>query len=67
MTTMQSPQQQQKKRQIFVKNIDNETAKRVQPLVPNTDALLDGGASGRVLLRADDRTILFEVLYNLNE
>lgn len=48
-------------RQIIVKNLDNETTKRVQPPVANVDALLDGGASGRVLLRADDRAILFEV------
>jgi coatomer protein complex subunit alpha (xenin) len=48
-------------RQIIVKNLDNETTKRVQPPVPNVDALLDGGASGRVLLRADDRAVLFEV------
>mmetsp|Transcript_19280 Transcript_19280/g.41921 ORF Transcript_19280/g.41921 Transcript_19280/m.41921 type:complete len:1292 (-) Transcript_19280:1523-5398(-) len=48
-------------RQIIVKNLDNETTKRVQPPVANVDALLDGGASGRVLLRADDRAVLFEV------
>jgi coatomer protein complex subunit alpha (xenin) len=48
-------------RQIVMKNLNNETTKRVQPPVPNVDALLDGGASGRVLLRADDRAILFEV------
>ena len=48
-------------RQIIVKNLDNETTKRVQPPVPNVDALLDGGASGRVLLRSDDRAVLFEV------
>jgi len=48
-------------RQIIVKNLDNETTKRVQPPVQNVDALLDGGASGRVLLRADDRAVLFEV------
>jgi len=48
-------------RQIVVKNLNNETTKRVQPPVPNVDALMDGGASGRVMLRADDRAILFEV------
>mmetsp|Transcript_31101 Transcript_31101/g.73309 ORF Transcript_31101/g.73309 Transcript_31101/m.73309 type:complete len:1289 (+) Transcript_31101:192-4058(+) len=48
-------------RQIIVKNLDNETTKRVQPPVANVDALLDGGASGRVLLRVDDRAVLFEV------
>jgi coatomer protein complex subunit alpha (xenin) len=48
-------------RQIVIKNLNNETTKRVQPPVPNVDALMDGGASGRVLLRAEDRAILFEV------
>lgn len=48
-------------RQIILKNLNNETTKRVQPPVPNVDVLYDGGASGRVLLRADDRAILFEV------
>jgi len=48
-------------RQIVVKNLNNETTKRVQPPVPNVDALLEGGASGRILLRAEDRAILFEV------
>ena len=48
-------------RQIVIKNLNNETTKRVQPPVPNVDALLEGGASGRILLRAEDRAILFEV------
>ena len=48
-------------RQIVIKNLNNETTKRVQPPVPNVDALLEGGASGRIILRADDRAILFEV------
>jgi coatomer protein complex subunit alpha (xenin) len=50
-----------RQRQIVIKNLQNETTKRVQPPVPNVDGLLDGGASGRVLLRAEDRAILFEV------
>ena len=48
-------------RQIVIKNLNNETTKRLQPPVPNVDGLLEGGASGRVLLRAEDRAILFEV------
>ena len=48
-------------RQIIVKNLQNETTKRVAPPVANVDCLLDGGASGRILLRADDRAVLFEV------
>jgi coatomer subunit alpha len=50
-----------RQRQLVIKNMNNETTKRVQPPVPNVDGLLDGGASGRVLLRAEDRAILFEV------
>ena len=50
-----------RQRQIVIKNLNNETTKRVQPPVPNIDGLLDGGASGRVLLRAEDRAILFEI------
>ena len=48
-------------RQIVIKNLNNETTKRVSPPAPNVDAILDGGASGRLLLRAEDRAILFEV------
>ena len=49
------------KREIVVKNLNNETTKRVSAPVPNVDCLFDGGASGRIILRADDRAILFEV------
>mmetsp|Transcript_5241 Transcript_5241/g.7754 ORF Transcript_5241/g.7754 Transcript_5241/m.7754 type:complete len:1294 (+) Transcript_5241:20-3901(+) len=48
-------------RQVVVKNLNNETTKRVQPPVPSADAIFDGGSSGRIILRADDRAILFEV------
>jgi len=44
-----------------VKNLNNETTKRVSAPVPNVDCLYDGGASGRIILRADDRAVLFEV------
>eukprot|EP00569_Conticribra_weissflogii_P016351 CAMPEP_0171400982 /NCGR_PEP_ID=MMETSP0880-20121228/7612_1 /TAXON_ID=67004 /ORGANISM="Thalassiosira weissflogii, Strain CCMP1336" /LENGTH=1288 /DNA_ID=CAMNT_0011915391 /DNA_START=12 /DNA_END=3878 /DNA_ORIENTATION=+ len=49
------------KREIVVKNLNNETTKRVQAPVPNVDCLFDGGASGRIILRSDDRAVLFEV------
>lgn len=49
------------KREIVVKNMNNETTKRVASPVPNVDCLYDGGAPGRIILRADDRAILFEV------
>lgn len=48
-------------RQIIVKNLQNETLKRVAPPTPNVDGLLEGGASGRILLRVEDKAILFEV------
>jgi len=48
-------------RHIIVKNLQNETSKRVAPPVHNVDGLLDGGTSGRLILRADDKAILFEV------
>lgn len=48
-------------RQIVIKNLNNETTKRVQPPVPTVDAIFDGGASGRVVLRCDDRAVLFEI------
>ena len=50
-----------RQRQIVIKSLQNETTKRVPPPIPTVDGLLDGGASGRVLLRAEDRAILFEV------
>lgn len=49
------------KREIIVKNLNNETTKRVATPLPNIDCLYDGGASGRIILRADDRAVLFEV------
>lgn len=48
-------------RQIVIKNLQNETTKRVQPPVQNVEGLLDGGASGRVILKTEDRAVLFEV------
>ena len=41
--------------------MNNETTKRVQPPVSNVDAIFDGGASGRLILRTEDRAVLFEV------
>lgn len=50
-----------RQRQLVIKNLNNETTKRVAPPVPNVEMLLDGGASGRVILKAEDRAVLFEV------
>jgi len=48
-------------RQIIIKNLQNETTKRVAPPIASIDAILEGGTSGRVLLRGEDRVVLFEV------
>jgi len=48
-------------RQIIVRNMNNEICKKCQPPVPNVDIMFDGGAPGRIIFRADDRAILFEV------
>ena len=48
-------------RQIVIKNLNNETTKRVQAPIAHVDLILDGGASGRLLLVAEDRIILMEV------
>jgi len=50
-----------RQRQLIIKNLNNETTKRVNPPVPNVDGIMDGGASGRVLMRVEDRVILFEI------
>ena len=49
-----------KSRQIVIKNMDNETTKKVVPPTPTVDMLFNGGAAGRILLRSEDKLILFE-------
>lgn len=46
-------------RQIIIKNLQNETTKRVAPPIVSVDAMMEGGTSGRVLLRGEDRAVLF--------
>jgi len=48
-------------RQLVVKNLNNETTKRVAPPISSVDGIFEGGASGRLLLRGEDRAVLFEV------
>ena len=48
-------------RQIVIKNLQNETTKKVAPPTNTVDAIYDGGTSGRLLLSAEDRVFLFEV------
>jgi len=49
-----------KNRQILIKNFQNETTKKISPPNPSTDSLFFGGISGRLLLKSEDRVILFE-------
>lgn len=48
-------------RQIVIKNMQNETTKKVAPPTSTVEAIYDGGTSGRLLLLAEDRLFLFEV------
>jgi len=49
-----------KSRNIVIKNLENETTKKITPPVPTVDMLFNGGAAGRILLRSEDKLILFE-------
>ena len=49
-----------KPRQILIKNMNNETTKTLPLPTPSVDMLFPGGAPGRLLLRADDRVVLYE-------
>mmetsp|Transcript_13211 Transcript_13211/g.21715 ORF Transcript_13211/g.21715 Transcript_13211/m.21715 type:complete len:889 (+) Transcript_13211:159-2825(+) len=49
-----------KNRQILIKNFQNEVTKKVAPPHPQTDSLFFAGVSGRVLLKTEDRVVLFE-------
>jgi len=49
-----------KNRSIVIKNLQNETTKKVSPPTAAVDMMFNGGTAGRVLLRAEDKLILFE-------
>ena len=49
-----------KNRHLLIKNLENETTKKVVPPSPVVDGLFNGGTAGRILLRAEDKLILFE-------
>jgi coatomer protein complex subunit alpha (xenin) len=49
-----------KNRQIIIKDLNNEKRKSVAPPNPSTDCMFFAGTSGRLLLRSDDRIMLFE-------
>mmetsp|Transcript_12825 Transcript_12825/g.19436 ORF Transcript_12825/g.19436 Transcript_12825/m.19436 type:complete len:1256 (+) Transcript_12825:97-3864(+) len=47
-------------RQLVIKNLNNETTKRVNIPLAECTGLLDGGVSGRILLKNDERVVLFD-------
>ena len=47
-------------KQLVIKNLNNETTKRVNIPLPDCTGLLDGGVSGRILLKNEDRVVLFD-------
>lgn len=49
-----------KTKQLCVKNMTNETLKRSPCPLPTTDNLFFAGTSGRVLLKSEDRVVLFD-------
>ena len=49
-----------KSRNIVIKNLQNETTKKILPPTPVVDMLFNGGTAGRLLLRCEDKLVLFE-------
>lgn len=49
-----------KTRQLLIKNFQNEVVKRSAPPVNGADTLFFAGTTGRVLLKSDDRVVLYD-------
>ncbi len=49
-----------KTKQILIKNLSNQVTKRFESPNPNVDGMFPGGTAGRVILRCEDRVMLFE-------
>lgn len=49
-----------KNRQLVVKNMENEVVKKITPPVASVDQIFFGGVSGRLLLRSEDKVILYD-------
>lgn len=47
-------------RQLVIKNLNNETTKRINPPLSECTGLLDGGVSGRILIKNEERVISFD-------
>lgn len=50
-----------KNRQLLVKNFQNDMIKKVTPPLPGIDGLFPTGTSGRVLLKSEDRVVLYDL------
>ena len=49
-----------KTKQLLVKNFQNEVIKKSPPPIPTIDALFFSGTSGRILMKSEDRVLLFD-------
>ena len=49
-----------KTRQLLIKNFQNEVVKRSTPPLAGVDGLFFAGTSGRLLLKSEDRVVLFD-------
>jgi coatomer subunit alpha len=49
-----------KSRQLLVKNFQNEVVKRGTPPIAGVDCLYFAGTSGRLLMKSDDRVLLYD-------
>lgn len=50
-----------KSRQLLIKNFQNEVVKRSPPPVAGIDGLFTAGTSGRILLKSEDRVVLYDL------
>lgn len=50
-----------KSRQLLIKNFQNEVVKRSTPPLTGLDGLFFAGTSGRLLLKSEDRVVLFDL------
>lgn len=49
-----------KTRQLLIKNFQNEVVKRSSPPIAGVDALFFSGTSGRLLMKSEDRVLLYD-------
>lgn len=47
-------------RQLVIKSFQNEVVKRISPPLASIDAIFFGGTNGRILLKTEDRIILYD-------